>query len=127
MKGDFAWDTVTSGIVSHHHTVAAGGHAARDPTNQRKSMPPSASILSTPASPVTHRIEEVARMTLLSRHCDGCNEERLFEQFHAEPASCPDVPDDDCPEWACTVCSDALIIGLPLREYVSSDRTTRAA
>jgi hypothetical protein len=27
MKGDFAWDTVTSGIVSHHHTVAAGRHA----------------------------------------------------------------------------------------------------
>ena len=32
----------------------------------------------------------------LIRHCTGCNEERLFEQFHAEPASCPDVPDG---EW----------------------------
>jgi hypothetical protein len=76
---------------------------------------------------VTHRIEEVARMTLLSRHCDGCNEEQLFEQFHAEPASCPDVPDGDCQEWACTLCGDALIIGLPLRQYAESDRTTRAA
>ena len=66
-------------------------------------------------------------MTLLSRHCDGCNEERLFEQFHAEPASCPDVPDGDCQEWACTACGDALIIGLPLRQYADSDRTTRAA
>ena len=55
-------------------------------------------------------------MTLLSRHCDGCNEERLFEQFHAEPASCPDVPD-----------GDSLIIGLPLRQYSGRDRTTRAA
>jgi len=27
MKEDFGWDTVTSGIVSHHHTVVAGRHA----------------------------------------------------------------------------------------------------
>ena len=57
----------------------------------------------------------------MSRHCTGCNEERLFEQFHAEPASCPDVPDGDCPEWACAVCGDALIIGLPAPAYVRSD------
>jgi hypothetical protein len=66
----------------------------------------------------------------MSRHCTGCNEERLFEQFHAEPASCPDVPDGDCPEWACAVCGDALIIGLPAPAYVRSDsipKTTRAA
>jgi len=128
MKGDFAWDTVTSGIVSHHHhAVAAGRHAVRDPTNQRKSVPLSASTPSTPASPVTHRTEEVARMTQLSRHCAGCNEERLFEQFHADPASCPDVSDGDCQEWACTACGDALIIGLPVPSYLSSDSTTRAA
>ena len=66
-------------------------------------------------------------MTQLSRHCAGCNEERLFEQFHAEPASCPDVPDGDCQEWGCAVCGDALIIGLPGPGYVSSDSTTRAA
>ena len=65
-----------------------------------------------------------------SRHCAGCSEERLFEQFHAEPASCPDAPDGDCPEWACAVCGDALIIGLPAPAYVRSDSipsTTRAA
>ena len=61
-------------------------------------------------------------MTQLSRHCAGCNEERLFEQFHAEPASCPDVPDGDCPEWACAVCGDALIIGLPAPAYVRSEQ-----
>ena len=60
-------------------------------------------------------------MTQLSRYCAGCNEERLFEQFHAEPASCPDAPDGDCPEWACAVCGDALIIGLPAPAYVRSD------
>ena len=63
----------------------------------------------------------------LSRHCAGCNDERLFEQFHAAPASCPDVPDGDCHEWGCTVCGDALIIGLPAPGYLSSDSTTRAA
>ena len=47
------------------------------------------------------------------RHCAGCHEERLFEQFHAEPAGCPDLPDGDCQEWACVVCGDALFIGLP--------------
>ena len=60
-------------------------------------------------------------MTQLSRYCAGCNEERLFEQFHAEPASCPDAPDGDCQEWACAVCGDALIIGLPAPAYVRSD------
>ena len=63
-------------------------------------------------------------MTQLSRYCAGCNEERLFEQFHAEPASCPDAPDGDCPEWACAVCGDGLIIGLPA--HVRSDGTPKA-
>jgi hypothetical protein len=63
----------------------------------------------------------------LSMHCAGCNEERLFEQFHADPASCPDTPDGDCPEWGCTSCGDALIIGLPWSGYASSDRASRAA
>ena len=71
-------------------------------------------------------------MTQLSRHCAGCNEERLFEQFHADPASCPDMPDGDCQEWGCaewgcTVCGDALIIGLPVPGYAGRDRAVRAA
>jgi hypothetical protein len=63
----------------------------------------------------------------LSRHCAGCDEERLFEQFHAEPASCPDTADGDCPEWGCTICGEALIIGLPGPGYASDDRAVRAA
>jgi hypothetical protein len=63
----------------------------------------------------------------LSMHCAGCNEERLFWQFHADPASCPDVPDGNCPEWGCTSCGDALIIGVPWPGYTSSDRASRAA
>jgi hypothetical protein len=62
----------------------------------------------------------------LSMHCTSCNEERLFEQFHSEPASCPDVLDGDCQEWACAVCGDALIIGLPAPAYVRAD-SIRAA
>ncbi len=63
----------------------------------------------------------------LVMHCAGCNEERLFEQFHPGPASCPDVPDGDCREWGCTMCGDALIIGLPGPEYASRGSTTKAA
>jgi hypothetical protein len=74
-----------------------------------------------------HRTEEVARMTHLSRHCAGCDEERQFEQFHAGPASCPDVFDGDCQEWACSVCGDALIIGLPVSKAVIPASVTRAA
>ena len=80
-----------------------------------------------PASPVVHRNEEVVTMTRLTRYCTGCAEERRFEPFHAEPAGCPDVPDGDCPEWGCTVCGDALFIGLPARERVIGGSTSRAA
>ncbi len=66
-------------------------------------------------------------MTQLSRHCAGCNEERQFEQFHAEPAICPDVPDGDCQEWGCTVCGHALIIGLPMPGSLSGASTAKAA
>lgn len=66
-------------------------------------------------------------MTDLSRYCTGCHGERPFEQFHAEPASCPDVLNGDCPEWGCTVCGDALFIGLPVREHVTSVSTSSAA
>jgi hypothetical protein len=69
-----------------------------------------------------------ASMAQLSRLCTGCSEERVFEQFHAEPASCPDVPDGDCPEWGCTTCGDALIIGVPAASgYASSDHAIKAA
>ncbi|MDQ2810572.1 MAG: hypothetical protein M3Z75_01495 [Actinomycetota bacterium] len=73
------------------------------------------------------RKEEVARMTYLNRYCTGCSDEQLFERFHGEPADCPDAPDGDCQEWACAVCGDALIIGLPRREQLSRDRTSQAA
>jgi hypothetical protein len=76
---------------------------------------------------VSHRHEEVASMTHLTRYCTGCSEERLFEQFHAEPGSCPDAPGGDCPEWGCTECGDALFIGIPVREHVASGRTSQAA
>ncbi len=66
-------------------------------------------------------------MTQVSRHCAGCSEERLFEQFHAEPGTCRDAPDGECPEWGCQVCGDALFAGLPSPARVAGDRTTRAA
>ena len=74
-----------------------------------------------------HRTEEVAGMSQLTRYCTECGEERPFEQLHAEPASCPDVADGDCPEWGCCLCGEALFIGLPVREHVSSGTVSRAA
>ena len=66
-------------------------------------------------------------MTQLTRYCAGCSEDRPFEQLHAEPDGCPDVPDGDCPEWGCLVCGDAFLIGLPAREPASTASTVRAA
>ena len=66
-------------------------------------------------------------MTHLSRYCTGCSEDRLFKQFHAEPASCPDTLEGDCQEWGCTVCGEALIIGLPWRPPARSATASRAA
>jgi hypothetical protein len=66
-------------------------------------------------------------MPHLSRFCDGCNEERPFEQFHADPASCPDSTDGDCQEWGCMVCGAALIIGLPQPRRIADRGTPRAA
>ena len=58
--------------------------------------------------------------TQVSRHCTGCQEEQPFEPFHA--GACPDGPDGDCQEWACTACGGALFVGLP----VSGGRAARA-
>ena len=76
---------------------------------------------------VSDRTEEVARMTHVTRYCAGCGEERPFEQLHAEADGCPDVPDGDCPEWGCSMCGEALFIGLPVREHVSSGSGSKAA
>ncbi|HLI41720.1 MAG TPA: hypothetical protein VKV35_08755 [Streptosporangiaceae bacterium] len=66
-------------------------------------------------------------MTHLIRHCAGCGRERPFEQFHADPASCPDVPDGDCAEWGCIVCGEALITGLLPGRRATGEDTSRAA
>jgi hypothetical protein len=41
------------------------------------------------------------------RPCADCGGERLFEQPHEVPGSCPDAPDGRCPEWLCTECGAA--------------------
>jgi hypothetical protein len=50
-------------------------------------------------------------MIQVIRHCPGCGWDRLFEQYHATAGGCPDSPDGDCPEWFCTDCGTALLIG----------------
>lgn len=45
------------------------------------------------------------------RHCADCGSDQPFEQHHQVPESCPDSGDGNCPEWSCTVCGAALLIG----------------
>jgi len=47
------------------------------------------------------------------RPCQDCGGERLFEQPHELPGSCPDSPDGRCPEWFCTECGTAVITLAP--------------
>ena len=44
------------------------------------------------------------------RYCPDCGWDRLFEQPHPEPGSCPDAVDGFCPEWSDTECGAALLI-----------------
>ena len=39
----------------------------------------------------------------------------------------PDAPDGECQEWACAVCGDDLIIGLPAPAYVRGGSTTSSS
>jgi len=50
------------------------------------------------------------------RPCQDCGGERLFEQPHTGPGSCPDTLDGTCLEWSCTECGAAmLVLVLPQR------------
>jgi hypothetical protein len=47
------------------------------------------------------------------RHCPDCYGYRRFERLHDQPGECPDSPDgNECPEWSCTACGAALLIGV---------------
>jgi hypothetical protein len=133
MKGDFSWRTVTSRIVSHGCTsgiVSQQGRPALE-TRRPRSHESAVGHVTIGTNPnvirCTYHTEEVATMTHVTRYCTGCGGERPFEQFHAEAAGCPDVPDGDCPEWGCSMCGEALFIGLPADEQVSSGSAARAA
>ncbi len=47
-------------------------------------------------------------MSQMFHPCADCGGERLFEQPHEAPGSCPDSADGLCPEWSCTECGAAL-------------------
>ena len=50
-------------------------------------------------------------MGQMFRPCTECGADRLFEQYHDQPGSCPVSADGDCPEWSCTGCGSALLAG----------------
>ena len=47
------------------------------------------------------------------RYCRECGRDQPFDQPHEGRGGCPDAPDGDCLEWACTGCGTALFIGIP--------------
>ena len=51
-------------------------------------------------------------MTEMVGYCPDCGSGRPFEQPHPEAGGCPDSPDGQCPEWSCTACGIALLIGV---------------
>jgi ribosomal protein L37AE/L43A len=53
------------------------------------------------------RSEAVSQMT---RYCPGCGGDQVFERPHAGQG--------DCPEWACTACGTALILGFVPRAVI---------
>ena len=47
-------------------------------------------------------------------NCPGCGSDQPFEQIHVgqfPDTGCPDADGGDCPEWACTACGAAVIMG----------------
>jgi hypothetical protein len=53
-------------------------------------------------------------MSPMFRRCEDCDGERLFEQAHDAPGSCPDSPAGLCPEWSCAECGAVLLAPSPL-------------
>jgi hypothetical protein len=77
-----------------------------------------------------YRNEEVARMAQIIRYCAkyrycaDCGDEQPFEQVHG--ADCQDAA-GECPDWACTACGAALIIGMLVPGYTAGNSVSRAA
>ena len=46
-------------------------------------------------------------------HCPGCGSTHEFVQVHPRLEPCPDSAGGGCPEWFCTGCGAALLLGLP--------------
>jgi len=58
-------------------------------------------------------------------NCPGCGGGEPFEQIH--PGDCPDAGGDECPEWACTACGAAVIMGTLPAAAPAAYRPVRAA
>lgn len=51
-------------------------------------------------------------MTDEFRHCPTCGSQCEFVQVHPRLGRCPDGAGGGCPEWFCTGCGAALLIGV---------------
>ena len=65
-------------------------------------------------------------MTQPLGNCPGCGGDEPFEQVHT--GICPDVAGAgaECPEWACTACGAAVIMGTGVPMAGAAARATAA-
>jgi hypothetical protein len=58
------------------------------------------------------RRSQMIQLAQMVRRCPDCGSDQPFEQYHPEDLGCPDSADGECPEWSCTACGAALLLGL---------------
>lgn len=65
-------------------------------------------------------------MTDIVRDCPSCGSARQFSQIHGV-GPCPDSRDGCCPEWFCTACGTAVLLGIaPGRPQTAPGRPAAA-
>jgi len=67
-------------------------------------------------------------MTEIIRHCPDCGRDRTLAQHHGASLWCPDTAGPDCPEWYCSGCGAALLIGdVPTSQLAAAGVRDRVA
>jgi hypothetical protein len=58
-------------------------------------------------------------------NCPDCGNDQPFEPIHA--SECPDSDGGECPEWACTACGAAVIMGTVPAASATTGSTSASA
>ena len=55
----------------------------------------------------------------IARFCSTCRGDVSFEQ-----PECLDSHDEECPEWVCVVCGEAVFLGFTVRDRATAPHAT---